>query len=247
MTDNRAFKKLIRDYMKQHGVSYNKALKEVRLTTFNPSLASRISVEALKQIQDKPYGMILIVGASGTGKTSLLGDIQRFYLDPHNPKERRVINISTQEVAEEPLLSDSKNFISFSTARIPNGYSVVETSPTAWMIRQAVRMRPDVMTFDDIRTTDAADGMSFSGVTGHLAVSTIHGSKPSDGIIRLRALMDSERTDYGLGRIIDLIIHTRRDGNGFHADAYKYDSEIHEVFKTGDMDLFEEKLQEKKL
>lgn len=242
MTDNRAFKKLIRDYMDQHGVSYNKALKDVRLTTFSPSLSAQLPLEFFKELQSLKQGMILVSSMTGHGKTTVLGEIQRFYLDPRNSDQRRIVNISpsVQEL-EKPLRSEAKNFFAY--------YPGLVEKDVKGYIRHAMRMRPDVITFDEIRDGEAAHGMAMSSLTGHLSVATVHSHKPEYSVKRLHNLLSvSPHGNYPLGKAVNVIVHVERDRekNHFSIDAYRYDSEMEEILQSGDLKSHKEELQKRK-
>lgn len=127
--------------------------------------------EALKKVKlniQKPYGMVLITGPTGSGKTTTLYAIMGILNTPE-------VNISTIEDPIEyrmPRISQSqvKPKIGFTFA---NG------------LRALLRQDPDIIMVGEIRDSKTADMAISSALTGHLVLSTLHTNDASSAPTRL--------------------------------------------------------------
>ncbi len=117
----------------------------------NPKLLSIL----LKEI-DRPDGMILTTGPTGSGKTTTL---YSFLKKVHNPK----IKIVT---IEDPIEYHLPGIVQTQTN--DKGYTFVEG------LRAAVRQDPDIIMIGEIRDNETADIAVNSALTGHLVFSTLH-------------------------------------------------------------------------
>ena len=140
---------------------------------------------ALKQ----PYGMILVTGPTGSGKTvSLYAGLQRL-----NSESR---NISTAEDPVEITLSginqvniNSKIGLSFAEA-----------------LRSFLRQDPDVIMVGEIRDLETAQIAIKAAQTGHLVLSTLHTNDAPASIARLQH-MGVE--NYQIASALQLVIAQR--------------------------------------
>jgi len=117
----------------------------------------------------KPYGMILVTGPTGSGKTVSLYT----GLNILNTEER---NIST---AEDPV-----------EIRVP-GINQVQMSNKKGMtfavaLRSFLRQDPDVVMVGEIRDRETADIAVQAALTGHLVLTTVHTNDAIGAITRLR-------------------------------------------------------------
>jgi type IV pilus assembly protein PilB len=121
-----------------------------------------------EQFIKRPYGMILVTGPTGSGKsTTLQGALARIN-QPH-------INISTIEDPVEYLVTgvnqtqvDPRIGVNFATG-----------------LRTLVRQDPDVIMVGEIRDTETAEIAVQAALTGHLVFSTIHTNDAPGAITRL--------------------------------------------------------------
>src|SRR5690606_34159283 len=116
----------------------------------------------------KPYGMILVTGPTGSGKTVSLYT----GLNILNTDER---NIST---AEDPV-----------EIRVP-GINQVQVSNKKGMtfaaaLRSFLRQDPDVIMVGEIRDLETAEIAVKAAQTGHLVLSTLHTNDAPQTIARL--------------------------------------------------------------
>jgi len=121
----------------------------------------------IKAIQ-KPHGMVLITGPTGSGKTVSLYSA----LSILNINDR---NISTAEDPAEIYLP---------------GVNQVNVNPKvgltfALALRSFLRQDPDVIMVGEVRDTETAEIAMKAAQTGHMVLSTLHTNSAPDTIIRL--------------------------------------------------------------
>ncbi|WP_428771456.1 type IV-A pilus assembly ATPase PilB [Vibrio sp.] len=138
---------------------------------------------------NKPQGLILFTGPTGSGKTvSLYSGLRQL--------NTAAVNIAT---AEDPV-----------EIRL-NGVNQVQVSPQigfgfAEALRAFLRQDPDVVMVGEIRDLETAEIAVKAAQTGHLVLSTLHTNSAADTIIRL-ANMGIAR--YNLAASLSLIIAQR--------------------------------------
>ncbi|RMG04707.1 MAG: type II/IV secretion system protein [Nitrospirae bacterium] len=116
----------------------------------------------------QPYGMILITGPTGSGKSTTL----YASLDRINSPDRKIITI------EEPVeyLMDGINQIN---VRSKIGLTF------ATGLRHIVRQDPDIIMVGEIRDLETASISVHAALTGHLLFSTLHTNDAPGAITRL--------------------------------------------------------------
>jgi len=138
---------------------------------------------------EKPYGMILVTGPTGSGKTVSLYT----GLNILNTDER---NIST---AEDPV-----------EIRVP-GINQVQINPKKGMtfagaLRSFLRQDPDVVMVGEIRDLETAEIAIKAAQTGHLVLSTLHTNDAPQTISRL---MNMGIAPYNITSSVTLVIAQR--------------------------------------
>ncbi|MDH3557420.1 MAG: GspE/PulE family protein [Deltaproteobacteria bacterium] len=129
---------------------------------------SEPNIKKLTELIEKPYGIILVVGPTGSGKTttlhSVLGHINR-------PE----VKIWT---AEDPVEITQYGLRQVQThAKI--GYSFAEA------MRSFLRADPDVIMVGEMRDAETASMGLEASLTGHLVFSTLHTNSAPETITRL--------------------------------------------------------------
>lgn len=116
----------------------------------------------------KPFGMVLSTGPTGSGKTTTIYAILKIL----NTKEKNIATI------EDPVEYDIKgiNQIQVNT----------KTNLTfAEGLRSILRQDPDIIYVGEIRDNETADIAINSAMTGHLVVSTLHTNDAATSLPRL--------------------------------------------------------------
>jgi type IV pilus assembly protein PilB len=141
---------------------------KVGLKKFEELGLSGRSFEVLKKAIKKPYGMILVTGPTGSGKTTTLYAI----LQKLNQEE---VNIVTLEDPVEYLIEG----INQSQIRPEIGYTF------ATGLRHVLRQDPDIIMVGEIRDKETAELAIHAALTGHLVLSTLHTNNAIGVIPRL--------------------------------------------------------------
>jgi len=125
----------------------------------------------LKDMSDRPFGMILVTGPTGSGKTTTLygvlkrlNSVTRKILTVEDPVEYQISGINQIQV--KPQID-----LTFANA-----------------LRSLVRQDPDVLLIGEIRDNETANIAIESALTGHLVLSTLHTNDAPGAITRLRDL-----------------------------------------------------------
>ena len=116
----------------------------------------------------KPYGMILVTGPTGSGKSTTLYAT----LNIINTPERNIITV------EDPV-----------EYRLP-GVNQIQINPRAGLtfasaLRSILRSDPDVVLIGEIRDRETAQIAVEAALTGHLVLSTLHTNDAPSAISRL--------------------------------------------------------------
>lgn len=116
----------------------------------------------------KPYGMILVTGPTGSGKTSTLYAT----LTKINSSENKIIAL------EDPVEYQLR------------GVNQIQVNPKIGLgfangLRAIVRQDPDIILVGEIRDTETAEVAIQSALTGHLLFSTLHTNDAAGAINRL--------------------------------------------------------------
>lgn len=130
--------------------------------------ALEYSLQQIKKSLDKTYGIILVAGPTGSGKTTTLYGMLREF-DPEK------YNIST---LEDPVEYKMKG-INQTQIRSDIGFSFADG------LRSLVRQDPDIIMVGEIRDRDTAALAIESALTGHLVFSTIHTNTAAATVQRL--------------------------------------------------------------
>lgn len=117
-----------------------------------------------------PSGLVLVVGPTGSGKTTTLYSM----LNSLNSNERKIITI------EDPVEYQFEGVSQISVTTRTAG----ETS-FAEKLRAVLRLDPDIVMVGEIRDLDTAKTALQASLTGHLVLSTFHASSAAAALTRL--------------------------------------------------------------
>ncbi|MDD4795621.1 MAG: GspE/PulE family protein [Bacilli bacterium] len=165
----------------------------IRILDYSMSAAGLEELDFNKQNLDKiykmiaqPNGIILVTGATGTGKTTTVYSI----LQKLNTEDRNIISVedpiemSISGINQVQVISD----IGLSFANV---------------LRSVLRQDPDIIMIGEIRDDETARIAVRASITGHLVLSTIHTNNSLNTIERL---LDMEVERYLLGSALAGII-----------------------------------------
>lgn len=121
-----------------------------------------------RELAGNPYGMLLLTGPTGSGKTTTLYSI----LQMLNTPEKNIVTI------EDPV-----------EYRL-DGITQLQVRPVAGVtfasaLRSIVRQDPDIILVGEIRDFETAEIAISAALTGHLVLSTLHTNDAAGAISRL--------------------------------------------------------------
>mgnify|MGYP001179487882 FL=1 len=141
------------------------------------------------ELIQRPHGIILVTGPTGSGKTTTL----YCALGKINSPEKKIITV------EDPVEYQLR------------GINQIQVKPSIGLtfanaLRSIVRQDPDVILIGEIRDAETAEIAIHSALTGHLVLSTLHTNDAPSAITRL---IDMGMEDYLLSSIIVGILAQR--------------------------------------
>ncbi len=122
----------------------------------------------VKEGLDKPFGMVLVTGPTGSGKTTTL----YAFLKDLNTED---VNILSMEDPVEYFMDG----VNQSQVKPEIGYTF------AAGLRQALRQDPDIILVGEIRDNETADLAVQAALTGHVVLSTLHTNNAAGVVPRL--------------------------------------------------------------
>ena len=128
-------------------------------------------IEIIENIFKEPFGIILLTGPTGCGKsTTLYAGIRSL-----NLLEKNVLTVEEPIEYDVPLLRQTQ-------VNVKAGYTFANA------IRYFLRHDPDVMLVGEIRDEETAAAAITASTTGHLVLSTLHTNNALGVIPRLKDL-----------------------------------------------------------
>ncbi len=142
--------------------------KQVGLKPLNKLGLGKNEIRRLRTLMSRSYGMILVTGPTGSGKSTtlyaLLNEIR--LRNPH------IITV------EDPVEYDMDNIEQLQIAPVI-GYDFAES------LRHILRHDPDVIMIGEIRDIETARIANKAALTGHLVLSTLHTNNAASTVTRL--------------------------------------------------------------
>jgi general secretion pathway protein E len=147
------------------------------------------TLEGFRELIQRPHGILLVTGPTGSGKTTTLYCI----LEKINSPEKKIITV------EDPVEYQLR------------GINQIQVKPSIGLtfanaLRSIVRQDPDVILIGEIRDAETAEIAIHSALTGHLVLSTLHTNDAPSAITRL---IDMGMEDYLLSSTIIGILAQR--------------------------------------
>ncbi|MCK9420479.1 MAG: Flp pilus assembly complex ATPase component TadA [Nitrospirae bacterium] len=143
----------------------NKNAQSLNLDDLN---MSEKNLETLRQLIEEPYGIVLVTGPTGSGKTTTLYAA----LNEINSIEDNIVTVEDPVEYQLPLINqiqiNPKKDLTFANA-----------------LRSILRQDPDIIMIGEIRDPETASIAAESALTGHLVLSTLHTNDAASSITRL--------------------------------------------------------------
>lgn len=169
----------------------------------------------IEGLTERPHGLILVTGATGSGKsTTLAGFIDKI----NRTKRSHIVTI------EDPIEYTHAHQMSIVNQReIGSDCAKFSTA-----LRQVLREDPDVIMVGEIRDAEAAESALKAAETGHLVFSTLHTNGAINSINRIVQLFPTDSQDYirsllsfTLEAVLSQALCVRQDRRG-RVMAYEY-------------------------
>lgn len=145
--------------------------------------------EMLEQAAEKPFGMILVAGPTGSGKTTTLYALLKLVNSPdvnittiEDPVEYKVVGVNQMQINLQTNLTFAKG------------------------LRSIVRQDPDIILVGEIRDEETAEIAVNAALTGHLLYSTFHANDAATAIPRL---LDMGIEPFLLASTLEVIVAQR--------------------------------------
>ena len=145
--------------------------------------------DSLKRCISRPYGLILVTGPTGSGKTTTLYSI----LNRLNKEDIKILT------AEDPVEFNFKGI-----NQVPVKEEVGMTFATA--LKAFLRQDPDIIMVGEIRDIDTAEIAIKASMTGHLVFATLHTNDCPSTIGRL---IDIGIPSYMLAASVTMVLSQR--------------------------------------
>ena len=129
------------------------------------------NLEQYRKLLMLPYGMIVICGPTGSGKSTTLyasllemNRVERKVISLEDPVEYRISDVNQTQVHPEAGIT------------------------FASQLRSALRLDPDVIMVGEIRDQETASIATQAALTGHLVLTSLHANDSIGALVRLRDL-----------------------------------------------------------
>jgi twitching motility protein PilT len=167
--------------------------------------------KVLLEFCDLPMGLVLITGATGSGKSTTLAALIRYI------STRRPVHVITIEDPMEFLFMDD-------LASISQREVGTDTGAFSEALRNAMRQDPDVIMVGEMRDPETVSTVITAAETGHLVFSTLHTNSAAQTVDRiLDTFPPDQQTQVKaqLGQVLKGVVAMklveRQDGRGLVA------------------------------
>lgn len=146
-------------------------------------------LDRFKTLIQRPHGMILVTGPTGSGKTTTLYAA----LQSLNVPEKKIITV------EDP--------VEYKLARVNQVQINTDIDlDFSTVLRSALRQDPDIMLIGEMRDEETAEIALRAAMTGHLVLSTLH---TNDAVSTVNRLLDMNIKGYLLASALHAILAQR--------------------------------------
>ncbi|MFH0844666.1 MAG: ATPase, T2SS/T4P/T4SS family, partial [Pseudomonadota bacterium] len=140
-----------------------RAILDINKLGFDPDI-----LDKFKELIRKPYGLILVCGPTGSGKTTTLYSAVTLLNSP----EKNIITI--EDPVEYQLEIINQN-------QVKEGIGLT----FAKILKHTLRQDPDIIMVGEIRDRETAEIAIQASLTGHMVLSTLHTNDSPSAITRL--------------------------------------------------------------
>ena len=163
--------------------------RDYAFLTFDQLGFDKKMYQQIKELIDKPQGLFLVTGPTGSGKTTTLYAL----LDYLNTEERNIITLEDPvEYHIEGITQGPVN------SRIGFGF--------AQGMRSILRQDPDIIMVGEVRDNETAELVIHAALTGHFVLSTLH---TNSSVATVPRLLDMKVEPFLLGSTLNVVIAQR--------------------------------------
>lgn len=204
-----------------------------KLETKVPSLEELKTPPIFKDIANEKNGLVLVTGATGSGKSTTLAAMLRWM------NEHKSIHIVTLEDPIEFIHENIK--ATFNQRELGQDY---DTFPHG--LKAALRQAPKVILVGEMRDRETMEIALSAAETGHLVISTLHTVNAGQSVNRILGMFDKEEEEQVRARLADTLrwvvcqrLLKLKDGSGRVAvhEIMGNNMRIQEVILRGEDDL----------
>lgn len=172
---------------------------------------SRQNQELMESAATNPFGMILVTGPTGSGKTITLYSLLKMINKPE-------VNITTIEDPVEYKMAEA------------NQIQVNKRTNLSFAqgLKAVVRQDPDIILVGEIRDNETAEIAVNAALTGHLLLSTFHANNAATAIPRL---LDMGIEPFLLASTLEIVVAQRLARRLCESCRYSYSEEIFDLEK----------------
>ncbi len=170
--------------------SYSIVLR--RLSTVIPTIAELKVPEALSEIAQEKNGLVLVTGATGTGKSTTIAAVLRLI------NETKPVHIVTLEDPVE--FSHPHQMSTFNQRELGIDFDTFANG-----LRAALRQAPKVILVGEMRDRETVEIAISAAETGHLVFSTLHTIDAGQTINRIVGMFEEEEEKQIRSRLADTI------------------------------------------
>lgn len=172
------------------------------------SLDELLLPDVLKKVAEERRGMVLVTGATGSGKSTTLASMVDYI------NNTRTAHIVTIEDPIEFLIRDKRSIIN--QREIGN-----DTTTFARALKAALRQDPDVILVGEMRDMETIEIAMMAAETGHLVMSTLHTTDAAEAVNRIATAFPLHQRDQARYQFANLFrgvisqrLIPRADGRG---------------------------------
>ncbi len=144
--------------------------EEVKLELESLGITPKV-LEKFDYLIRRPYGMILVTGPTGSGKTTTLYSV----MNRINSPEKKIVTV------EDPVEYQLEGI---NQIQVKSNIGLTFASA----LRTILRQDPDIILIGEIRDSETAEIAVQSALTGHLVFSTLHTNDAASAITRLEEM-----------------------------------------------------------
>jgi len=136
---------------------------------------NKLERQVVDDIIAKPSGLVMVVGPTGSGKTTTLYSM----LNTLNTEDRKIITLEDPVEYQFPGITQ----VSIKSSEGGNDDSFADK------LRAVLRLDPDIVMVGEIRDMDTAKTALQAALTGHLVLATFHASSASAALTRISEII----------------------------------------------------------